>query len=344
MSTPTTTLERSAPVTREQPVAPSFKGTVILSHRSAAQYLLKSASPIPSQGDGRETSALKRAAVPGISTRASILEHPALKSPIDLLVSDKSHCRHASDLKCHCGSPRYPRGSFWQLSNGLFIASPELCFVQMACVLPEPLLVELGTNLCAKYYIHPITGKIMSRTPITTRAKISRYLTRATDMRGAKAAEHALQWVLDNSASPRETKSAILLSLPLRYGGYGFRDIVLNLRVDPKSNAHLVEQTYFSIDISIPEKNVGMEYYGEQEHPDPVKDRRRLDALGALGWKMIVVDRQRLNDMDAFEVAALQLAKLSDRRIRRDDRWHARASNLREILGLSGHSLFTMQA
>ncbi|HAM14259.1 MAG TPA: hypothetical protein DCP91_00030 [Eggerthellaceae bacterium] len=196
-------------------------------------------------------------------------------------------------------------------------------------------LVVLGSNLCSKYYLDPDTKEIMHRKSLTTRERIARYLDTGEKIYGAGKAKKALVYVEDRSASPMETKTHVLVCLPLHKGGHGFAKPVFNYEVNPGRYAHLAEQGHFEIDLCWVDEKVGIEYFGEKEHPDPIRDRRRLDALGALGWKIVVVDKRRLANPDSFEIAMKQVARHLGRRIRKPDGWAEKNLALRREIGIA---------
>ena len=57
--------------------------------------------------------------------------------------------------------------------------------------------------------------------PLTSKADIAAFLELVCGMRGCEKARRALDYVLEDSASPTETVSAMLLSLPYRLGASG---------------------------------------------------------------------------------------------------------------------------
>ena len=256
--------------------------------------------------------------------------------PLDLLVPSKKLLRSSADVVAHLCQNELPANSFWKLNDSLFISSPELCFVQMAKTLSVPQLVELGVNLCSSYYVDTKSKKLPERKPITTPAKLAHYTGRACGVHGVKKAKQALKRVVAGSRSPMETKTFVLLCCPRSIGGYGFGLAAFNHRVNAGRYAHLTEQGFFKIDICWPKPNVGVEYFGDDDHlNNVVHDRRRLDALEALGWKMVVIDKQRLYSPTEFNVAANQIAEHLNYRIRKTGGWQAAHTMLRHDLGLS---------
>ena len=255
--------------------------------------------------------------------------------PLDLLVPNRNLVRTSKRIVAHSCEVGLPDKSFWKLNESLYISSPELCFVQMAQTMSVSQLVELGVNLCSNYYIDGANHKLPMRKPITTPAKLARYVKSASSVKGVKKANRALKWVAAGSRSPMETKTYVILCFPRRYGGYGLEMATLNRKVDPGRYAYLADQGFFCIDICWDKERVGVEYFGEEDHEGAVvHDRRRLDALGALGWKMVVIDKQRLYDAESFDVAAHQIAANLNCRIRKKDGWETAHAALREDLEL----------
>ena len=256
-------------------------------------------------------------------------------APIDLLVPDPSLIRKTKKLIAHSCECELPGNSFWKLNDTLYISSPEFCFVQMAQSMSIPQLVELGVNLCSSYYVDTKTGDLPEREPITTPTKLANFAKRAKGLRGVKKAKEALKWVVVGSRSPMETKLFVILCYPLSRGGYGFKICELNPHIDPGRYAYLTEQGYFHIDLCWVKDHTGAEYYGDNDHlNNVVHDRRRLDALGTLGWHMVVIDKQRLYDPEAFDIAAKQLAGYLNYRIRKGEGWQEAHTALRKDLGL----------
>ena len=307
----------------------------MLSHDTAAEYYLtldplSANAAVPTRA--KPLNCARATSISSININPNFSGFGGL--PLHVLVSEKGLVRRSNIAVAHVCEAALPQGSFRKLNDTLFIVSPELCFLQMAWELSLPKLVEFGINLCASYYRDLKKGDLPERPPIVSARKLLRYVENMSGKPGAAKAKKALQWIKDNSASPMETKLFILLVFPKRYGGYGFSDAVFNFEIDPERYAFLTEQDSFKIDICFPDKHVGVEYYGEESHQDTVKDRRRLDALGTLGWDMTVIDKQRLYDPQAFDIAAHQIAQHLGQRIRKPANWDEKNFELRYELGL----------
>lgn len=308
----------------------------VLSHRTAMEYYRTLDPSHPKAAHPTKAFPLAQASASSELLRTFNSEYSGFGGrPINLLVPSKNLAHASKDVVAHSCRSELPGNSFWKLTDTLYVSSPELCFVQMAQTMSVPQIAELGVNLCADYHVDVKADKLPKRRPITTPAKLASYAERASGMKGAKKARQALKWVVAGSRSPMETKTFILLCLPRSRGGYGLGLAKLNHRVDPGRYAYLAEQGFFRVDLCWPEPIVGVEYYGDEVHLDNVvHDRRRLDALEALGWNMVVIDKQRLYDPESFDIAARQVADYLNHRIRKTDDWIAANLSLRKDLGL----------
>ncbi|MCL1895345.1 MAG: hypothetical protein FWG03_02225 [Clostridiales bacterium] len=121
--------------------------------------------------------------------------------------------------------------------NGLMVSSPEFCFLQMAGQLTLAKLIELGYELCGVYSMPNADDKnvpergFYNRQPLTSIKKLKAFLDSMPGVKGRKKAMRALRYLRDGSASPMETKLAILLTLPYMLGGYGFSLPEMNKRI-----------------------------------------------------------------------------------------------------------------
>lgn len=311
------------------------KPVAILSHTTARAYYL-------TQDVECEKSARPSKATPLSRARASsdVLGRfnnafTGFGGPSLNLIVPRRDLAYANErVVAHICGTELPAGALWRFNDSLYISSPELCFVQMASYLSEPQLTELGANLCGIYYQDPVNDRLPKRSPVTTPEKLARFVERAKGHYGVAKATRALRWVIANSRSPMETKLYILLVYPKSQGGYGLSFPELNYDVQPGRRESMVEQGWFVLDGCWPGKGVGFEYYGGDHDETIVADRRRLDALEALGWNMVVIDKQRLYDPEAFEVAVRQISTHLGIRIRKPANWEHKNLALRHDLGL----------
>ena len=141
---------------------------------------------------------------------AFLANHPDLATDkVDVIVQLGDH--HAIDgVRVHTRSAPYPDRSFYQLDDGVYVVSPELCLLQLASKLTEPQAVKLAMEMCGSYAIdvHDKEMGYAKRPPITSVAKLHVYATRLYKPDGGARALHHLRYVVDGSASPRPGKGA----------------------------------------------------------------------------------------------------------------------------------------
>lgn len=214
---------------------PSMK--TVMTHSTAAIWWLLSTQP-PS-GLRRQASAqMAPGMAPPVSRARELLgilnERGLDIERVHVLVSSAGGRRVCECLTCHVASERLPAGSICRVGETLYVASPELCFVQMASRLSFVNLVRLGFAFCG---IHALSTESASgtvaRNPLTTVELLASFIDEAcaAGLPNTAKAARALRFVCDRSASPRETDLAILLGLPPRYGGFGCGMPVMNYRI-----------------------------------------------------------------------------------------------------------------
>ena len=240
-------------------------------------------------------------------------------------------------MKQHVFSGDTPPGSFFVAENGLEVSSPEFCFLQMAGTLSLPRLIELGYEFCGGYSL-PIAGDVKkpdrgfyNRLPLTSIKKLTAFTSRMKGVKGCLKAVRALRYILEGSASPMETKLSILLTLPYKYGGFGFPKPVLNARVAPRKADRRTEQRteqmagrritgkeYYVCDLYWPDHALAVEYDSTQFHTGSAHitdDSKKRNALTAMDIKPITVTAQQLYDSREFESVAAVLAKRIGKRL-----------------------------
>lgn len=254
--------------------------------------------------------------------------------PIDLLVSNAGTRTRNKFIDCHYVKSDLPAGSFLELREGLYVMSPELTFARMANYLTSVQLVEVGTNLCAQYYID-LSGTIQKRDAFQTSvSKLRKYLESVPNLKGRAKALRALRYVKDNSASPMETKTMIVFCLPLNDGGFNLPFEYMNYDIKIGRNASLVEQSRYCVDLASTKFLVALEFDGTEFHVDSGHDKRRRNALVALGWTVFCFEKDVLLNPAATETCALQIAKHIGYRMQRQKTWDKAYIDLRRELGL----------
>lgn len=76
---------------------------------------------------------------------------PSLQTPFHIVIPDPKTRMRSQDINTHLHSTTPPRSAFRSIGNGIFISSPELCFLQQAATLDFIELIVYGFELCGTY-------------------------------------------------------------------------------------------------------------------------------------------------------------------------------------------------
>ena len=101
---------------------------------------------------------------------------PWIPQPYHVLVP--SHLKSSvPEAVTHVSIFSYRGKPFVRIGNGVFASCPELCFVQLATMLPLYELVKAGNALCGAFFIDPdADGRLGGRAPITSKRRIEAFL------------------------------------------------------------------------------------------------------------------------------------------------------------------------
>lgn len=190
-----------------------------LGHKSVLDYWCW--NDVPSRLQMRKIQNVTFSAPTSDLIRFAQAELEPYKTPFHIVVAHENDKRNLKNICCHSISNPIPPYSFFRHSAHVAVSSPEACFLQLALTTDPISLIYIGCELCGTYSIDPISGEILNRRPRTKLAFLHAYLNRADRIRGSIKARKALTHILENAASPMETKIALLLSLPTSMGGYG---------------------------------------------------------------------------------------------------------------------------
>lgn len=241
---------------------------------------------------------------------------------IHVLVDSQASERHSSVHVCHVMSGGVPRGAFYQESDQMYVATPELLFVQQANVLSPVDLMLFGLELCGTY-TRSASGdlKFQNCPEATTREKLHQFAERARKchVRGAGIAQKSLRWVIDGSNSPMESALMLFLCLPIHRGGYGLPLPSLNpKRKLGKKAAQMLHQEAIRCDLHWLDKNVVVEYDSTQEHLNPAaaaRDALRSDALGLENTSVVRITPQMITRPAEFDKIVRALARAIKKRM-----------------------------
>ena len=272
-----------------------------------------------------------------------IAERYGLSFPVQLMAPSSEKRRKNKYYSCKVGMHGLPEKSFICAAKAankpsvlptfterspdsdtvfhICISTPEACFLQAASELPFLHLVKLGYDLCARYVcVQEQPYMQVNRKPLTSVASIRGYLERAGGCKGVKRAKQAIQYVLDNSNSPMETKLCMIMVLPLSMGGYGLKKPELNQGITLKKEAAaLLGREVIHVDMKWALERVAVEYDSNYAHlsaEQHSRDKSRITALSMSGYTIISITVESLKS-EHIDETFLALQKALGQKIRK---------------------------
>lgn len=213
---------------------------ICLSHISAFRWLMRNPNPLAAQKRARYRSAAPDSILSPSRCRELALEIDPERGSIDFLTITRRGRNSGEHFTAHLQTETVPPKSLIRIGTigktTVYIASPELVFMQLAQRRPLEEAVYFGFALCSLYRIVPAAPgglqqrdqrpsssqkHIVADRPLTTVKHIESYLNNAKGNRGCAKAHFALKFVRDGSRSPMESALAITLGLPRIHGGFG---------------------------------------------------------------------------------------------------------------------------
>lgn len=261
-----------------------------------------------------------------------------IERPLHILVPHESNRGRIMHAVCHVSSRSFPRGSFIRVEPGIFVSSPELCFIQLAPKLSMPALIRLGFELCGTYGITTIGRVNYAQTiPLTTTANLRRIVESIDSMPGLAKAKKALPYIVNNSASPMETALTMLLCLPLRMGGYNLPYPHMNHQVEPNKHSHFsADKRCYYCDLLWPKASVALEYDSFQFHNNASKIAddagRRTQLLGRGIVVISVTSRSVRNIIELDRITHILAKKLGYRLRSGEATWRTKQYQLHGLL------------
>lgn len=273
---------------------------VIISHCSALE-LLRAVPPqarlYPRVGEPLELKSISTS--PRELAALDLGSFGIRRKPVHVLVAGESREIKASGVRTHWfGLPTMPGGLLLELAPGVYVAGPELCFVQMARSASTVGAVVLGYELCGWYsHFAEMVSGYYERPPLTSVEIMGAAMTELSGLYGLGRAREALRWVRDGARSPMETVLAGELFLPGRHKGLAFARPELNYEVPLDEAASAITGTKTcKIDVAWPGARRGAEYDSREFHLDPEKDLRRKEVLEHMGWTINTIKLDQMVD------------------------------------------------
>ena len=289
---------------------------IILAGESAYRYWMKSrrgpsaAIPVPY----KYSLSVTREDIAAIA-----FDH-GLTAPIDLLITQESNRRYDDGFTCHF--ERTGRVScIVPIHEGFAVASPELCFLQLARSANLQELIFYGFRLCSSYRFNEFSPTGMETVePLMTVSSARTLLTRLSHCHGSKAALTALGFIIENAASPKEIEAAMRLCLPYHLGGYKLPKLELNPEIPlSKAAQRALGRPSLKPDFFWREAKLLAEYQSDLTHLNPDQynyDLKRMNVFASMGYKQIYIGSNHLSDYSAMDQLANDIAKLLGKRIR----------------------------
>lgn len=312
---------------------------VILTYATALRYWRTHplSSTAPSKSESLSDVATSMRAITPLLPRELLEEGGDIQVLGDRSLSKSASATH----KTLAWSGALPPGSLRKISGEVYLSSPEMCFMQFCARNSLARCVLLGAELCGSYSIGSDgRGRLYGRPQLTTPGRIDAYLKGCEGRTGVKRARVALKYIFPNSASPMESVVAMLLCMPLRYGGYGLPWPEMNHGISLGDGiSSIAGKQSYRCDLYWPDKKVALEYNSIEFHAEADamnRDYKRANVLTSMGSTVVSVTWQMIKHEQAFDDLARLLAKMLDVRVRpetRQDKFkQARSKLRREIM------------
>lgn len=197
----------------------------------------------------------------------------------------------------------------------VYVVAPPLYMLLRARFLDLATLVAVGCVLCGSYGRRPdLKQKLVDRPPLATPHTLRSFAASIpSHVKGRSLLRKATSLTTACSRSPMETALAVMLSLPVREGGYGFPLPELNPPLDLGEDGRRVMggQRRIYADLFWREAGLGVEYDSAEYHSDEAKkraDERRVLAADVAGVEIVSWVPEVVNDEVAFSLACERLA------------------------------------
>lgn len=315
--------------------------SMVLSHRTALEVYRSSMMPV----SGYEKVSFHSLSVP---TRNDVECYRALPIrtshiPLHCVVPKPRNRRNIKDGCCHVfgGEMQAICLHKGMDESSLCVVSPEVLFLEMAALLSGIELVKLGYELCGVYSL-PMSQPNYAGTPrgfnrrkaLTSVERLTAHVASQSSNRSVKKARWALRYVLDGSASPKETELCMLMVLPRKIGGYGLGKPKIRHDFATSSEVLLfLSGKSTAFDLHWPDAGLLLRY-GDQTHKEN-DDRKRnchLASLDAVGSRVLHVTNRDIRHAESLDEVADTVARCHGRHLRNDLQYDfaARQAELRE--------------
>ena len=236
---------------------------------------------------------------------------------IDLIVRRGTSRKSTSRVRYHSWSGSMPRGAFLRVADGLYLSTPEFCFLQLAGSLPMTDLLLMGMTLCGSYFPADTERGFVDGSPTTNVEKLTTFLANAKRCKGIDRARSAAARLVDGARSPMESSLLLVLTLPRTMGGFGLAKPTLNGSVRLSDGARAIfGYPILRPDLLFPEAMLVIEYLGRAFHKDPERDIRRELALRHDGFDVQFVSIGQIMDSRQLYEIVKRVASATGKKMR----------------------------
>lgn len=244
---------------------------------------------------------------------------PFLPSPYCVSVFRKEDRCNMRDMRCHIAPDSVWEAPHYRVDSGILAPSPELALLQQSRGRSLTEVIVAATTLCSAYALDA-NGDLRQRALIASPERIALACRRHSDVFGCGVVQKAQRWVMPNAASPREAALALVLSLPCRLGGYGLPKPMLNAPLCLHERVRgAAASSYYVADLCWPDARLVIEYDSDAFHltsDQQYRDAVKRMVLGEMGYRVLTVTRQQLNDPWEMDKVARIIAPILGRQFR----------------------------
>lgn len=227
--------------------------------------------------------------------------------PVRLLVPSTSLRISARRYSYSISSGAISKRAFRQVTDGVCVASPELCLMQYATKATRAQLMEMCMEFCGFYALEKGDSRGF-KTRDSRLCSVDSLVDFAREMSwmpGSKKLLIVAKYMEDGSRSPMEARTYLLSCLPRQYGGYGLPRAQINARVELTPDCRRYSQrAFFECDMHWSKQKVVIEYDGHDYHEsrdDRARDAAKRNTLLALGYSVFTFTSQQVCNALAFD-------------------------------------------
>lgn len=227
--------------------------------------------------------------------------------PLHLVVSDPSLKHRIRGCCVHVCRINLPPGSFRSLPQGNIVSSPGLTFLQMASTASLWQLIEIGNYLCSTFSISSEgRGYTGEREPLVSTRLLGEFLdSLPPNTYGANKAREALEYVVELTASPKESQLAMHYRMSPELGGRGPINISANqaIRID-EHGQRLLDSGHLVGDLFLPDFGCDLEFDSIEFHTGRFRldhTQARRNVLETMGIKTVSATEGQINRIEKLD-------------------------------------------